>query len=73
MFASHIVCGGQNGTRWRAAKHAFRTLRVFDEIGEVGAAAGDQAEAERRFRTLYVFGEVGFERILLDTLHHGRV
>ena len=48
MLAAHVVGGGQHLAERRAAQHPGVPGGVGDPVGEVGVAAGDELEAQRR-------------------------
>ena len=48
VLAGHVVGRGEDVAEGRPPEHDAPTGRIGDRVGEVGAAAGDQRERERR-------------------------
>ncbi len=48
VLAAHVVGGGEHLAEGRPAQHPVVAVGVGDPVGEVGAPAGDEVEAERR-------------------------
>ena len=66
VLAGHVVRRGQHVTERRAAQHELRAVGAGDPEGQVGAAAGDELELERRDRTVDVLGEPVGDSLPID-------
>ena len=68
MLTAHVVGRGQDLTEWRPAQHPALAVGVGHHEGEVGAAAGDQIEAERRLHAGRVLLEPSGHCVDVDPL-----
>ena len=69
VLPRHVVGALQDVAQRRAAQHVGAAVGVRELVGEVGVAAGDQLERQRRRQAVYVGRGPGRHVVEVDTLH----